>query len=375
MHKLKLPFITAVLATLSGVVSAQETEWEPQKQITGYVSADAEYIPNLKYTQRNYGVSMPEAGLLASYKPVEKLNLKAVLVYKPNYGIDQMLNELSAEWQLVNNNSNVLNVKVGRFLTPLSPINTNYYAPVNLGITLPLTIAHHELYPMSVNGVSLNGKTGENFVVDYDFFGGGHFNAVFLTSGPLNFFGSEDVYFTKLDNITYNVSDDQINKQLGFGGGGHVGFTYNDMIQFGVNYYTHAKSDIMVYGDTAQIKRQSYGLNFKFKYAGLQFSTEHYWCNVDLTHVPVVGSASSVNYGGFYELSYNINKLTPYIKMDQHDLDMAHINYYRYTAGLNYKPTFETTLKLEYVHYDYEHKVYDFNHSLDGFLASVIYSF
>ncbi len=69
----------------------------------------------------------------------------------------------------------------------------------------------------------------------------------------------------------------------------------------------------------------------------------------------------------FVIVSNTFGKFTPYARYEEHkafDVSIKH-----YTAGINFKPIFETTFKLEYLMYDY--KSYDIN----GVVATAIYSF
>ena len=62
-----------------------------------------------------------------------------------------------------------------------------------------------------------------------------------------------------------------------------------------------------------------------------------------------------------------INKVTPYARFEAQTTN--DIDFNRYTVGMTYKPMFETTFKLEYLHY--EHDV----QNIDGIVLAFIYSF
>ena len=71
--------------------------------------------------------------------------------------------------------------------------------------------------------------------------------------------------------------------------------------------------------------------------------------------------------GSFVELSHRLNKFTPYLRYeDQLTID---VEYTRYTIGVNYKPSFTQTVKLEYLLYDHE------SGQVNGLVGTLIYSF
>jgi hypothetical protein len=390
MRRLKALYIL-VLVTITINIYSQDVEWEPQKQVTGYIATQAEYIDNLKYSERNYGASVSEAGLLVNYMPLKGLSIKSVFVYRPLSTIDQIISELSAEREILNTNSGFLKLKIGRILTPLSPMNTNFYAPVNVGIALPLMVAHHELYPVNIDGISFNGETGDNLKFKYNVFGGGFRNSLLMSSGPLKFFGNEDSYLLKTNGKNSSFNLESLNSKLSFGGGAHLGVAYSDMVEVGLNYFTHVKGEVVTqipkYGqlltDSLKIRRDVFGINLKLNLKGFQLNAEQWWCNVSvnnrvfapvpssLSFVELKSDTSAMSSGGYYEIMYTAGKFTPYVKFESHNVnlfDFLNLDYNRYTVGINFKPSYEATIKLEYVHYDYDKPV-------DGALLSVIYSF
>jgi hypothetical protein len=334
---------------------AQETEWEPQKHLTGYINLEGNYFnfKNDVLFERKYGISLAEAGLLADYQLLKKLTLKAVLVYRPDFSFDNMLNEANAEYKV----ADYFLIKAGRMLTPLSPMNTYYYAPVNNSVTLPMVISHHEFFPLNIDALSLNGKLGNNIKVDYNVFTGGFHNTLWLRTGALGFFGVENSYFegdTALDD------NESTNNKLCFAHGGHIGVSYSDIITVGANIF---KTEERV-GTTISIdmKKFSYGFNLKLKLNSLQLIGETWYTTVEASKYHI----KSKYKGTFAELSYSLNKLIPYARFENEDIPS--LNYKRYTAGINYKPSYETAIKLEYM-------LYEKSPNLHGVVASVIYSF
>ncbi|PZX20084.1 hypothetical protein LX69_00536 [Breznakibacter xylanolyticus] len=353
---------------------AQETEWEAQTRITGYIATEANYFHDLEGTYKQYGVSLSEAGLLTSYQPTSNITIKGVFVYRPDLTIDQMINEANAEWKA----TSFLNVKVGRFLTPLSPMNTYYYAPVNNSATLPFVISHHEFFPLNMDAVSINGVVGENIRFDYDLFAGGYRNALWLKTGPVGLFGTEDEYYGALEKIGYKLNTSSANQALSFGGGAHAGVSFDEYFTIGANVMLSDKEKASTTFDNPydpanpfiidlDVNRIAYGLNFKAKYNNLQLLGE-VWKNEMNFKNEAFNLDNDYNVNcSFIEVSNNFGKLIPYVRFEYHDA--AGVEYNRYTTGINYKPIFETTLKLEYLYY--QHDIKDIN----GFVASVIYSF
>jgi len=343
---------------------AQENEWEPQKQVTGYLSLEGNYYNNLKFFDRDYAVSMPEAGILFNYKPLSKLTFKGVFVYRPNWLVRDMVSEVSAEWKF----SDAFKIKAGHMLTPLSPVNTFFYAPVNLGVALPLIVSSHFIYPTSMEALSINGIYGNNFKIDYDVFGGGYFNSVGLHTGAMGFFGLEDNYYSSVQsNSTLDKAGktDINSEDLMYGTGGHLRFSYQDYIQVGFNFFA-ANEKISMGTDSegnallTNLDKEGYGINFRLKYNSLLLTGESWksafhFSNMDASHVN----------GTFVELSNSFGKITPYARFEN-KISMGTIME-RYIAGVNFKPIFETTFKLEYFAYN--------KYDLNGILFAVVYSF
>lgn len=357
--------LLGILFSIAVSVTAQETTWEPQTNITGYGTLQWDYFKGVKTFDREYAIALSEAGILVNYKPTERLTLKTVFVYRPDYAFNQMLNEANAEYKV----TDFLNLKGGRFLTPVSPMNTYYYAPVNVSATLPMIVTSHEFFPLNMNAVSVNGKVGDDLKFDYDVFTGGFYNSAWLKAGALGLFGTETSYFQSLFNPLNTALNSDVNSSLSFGGGAHVGLAVKEYATLGLNLMkatTTAKTTIPLptggtYLYTSNVDFTTTGASLKLKYSNLALTSE-YWQN------KLTAKSYNLTLKGLYtELSYAIGKVTPYGRYEfQESLD---IDYKRYTVGINYKPVFETTFKLEYLHYDC--KTVD----LDGFVAAFIYSF
>lgn len=348
--------------------------WEPVTNITGYMSTEFNYFDELDGYENNYGTALSEAGILISYRPTSKLTLKGVFVYRPGFGFDEMLNETYGQLSL----SSLLNFKVGRFLLPLSPTNTYYYAPVNISATLPILVSNHEFFPLNIDGVSINGSPGNNFKFKYDIFAGGFRNTLYLKTGAIGFFGDEVTYFSAKSGEAI-VIDESFNNSYNIAGGGNIGFSYKSYIDAGFSYFKQANStlpigidlpaDALYPGSPAtymvsefDYEKSTFGFNAKLQYNNTSLAGE-YW-NADLT----LDEIEEVKVkGAFVILSHKINKLTPYVRYEQQETER--VKYDRYTAGFNYKPGFERTLKLEYMLYDHS------SGNINGIIGTFIYSF
>lgn len=339
-----------------------QSAWEPQTKITGYISTELNYFDQLDGYDNNYGVNLSEAGILASYKPMSNLTFKSVFVYRPQFSFDDMLNEANVEYAA----SNSINFKIGRYLTPLSPMNTYYYAPVNTSATLPVLISNHEFFPLNIDGLSINGTIGDEFKFDYDVFAGGYHNTTWMKTGAVGFFGDEVAYYKTLINSPFTV-DPSYNNTYNIAMGGNVGFSFSDWGSVGASVFIPKKETMPIYvpgiDQTIQYESEklTYGFNFRFKYNNTRIIGE-IW-NGDM----VVDDDNIELNGSFIELSHALNKVTPYARFEAQKTN--DIDFNRYTIGVAYKPIFETTFKLEYL--NYQHDVQDIN----GLVLAFTYSF
>lgn len=360
----KLLVATFLLCFVIGVnITFSQSSWEPQTNITGYLSTEFNHFNELEGYSYNTGAALSEGGLLMSHQPTPNLTLKGVFVYRPNFEIDKMVNELSGEYKA----TSFLNIKGGRFLQSLSPMNTYYYAPVNTGATLPVIVSNNEFFPLNINGVSLNGTIGNNFQVRYDLFGGSYSNDLFLGTGALGFFGNELNYFTRLNGgDTIKLSDF---KNMAVGGA--VNFAYKNYVDIGFGFFSprDEKTSFEVQGPEGVMEMDlvmekiTYGTNLTLQYGNTKLAGEAWIADLRLSVMD-----EKFDYNGYYaELSHSINKLTPYVRYE--DQTAGDIDYSRITGGLNYKPSFETTFKLEYL--TYQQDAGDVN----GLVGAFIYSF
>lgn len=374
MLKIKIAIITTVLVLVVGLENAfTQSSWEPITNITGYISTEFNYFDDLEGYDINYTAAVSEAGLLVSYQPTSNFSIKSVFVYRPNFEFDQMLNEAFGELTV----SPEARFKVGRFLLPLSPTNTYYYSPVNTSGTLPLLVTNHEFFPLTIDGVSFNGAVGSDFKVKYDVFAGGYRNSTWLKTGAVRFFGDEVNYFKSQIGSIYTV-DPSYNNTYNTGFGGRIGASYKTYLDVGLSAFKPNNEQVPIGisfpegalgpGSPAtyviqynKFEKFSYGLNLKLQYENTKLVGE-YW----IADLKSNGSDVDLE-GSFVELSQRFNLVTPYVRYEDQVTD--DIDYRRFTAGVNYKPSFTRTLKLEYIRYDHE------SGDINGVVASLIYSF
>lgn len=391
MYKMKISIITTLLVLGFGLKSTfAQDYWEPFTNLTGYISTEFNYLDNLEDYNINYGTSVAEAGILVTYQPSLNFSIKSVFVYRPGYDFDLMLNEAFGELKT----SEAVKFKVGRFLTPLSPMNTYYYAPVKTSATLPIIITNNENFPLNIDGVSINGSVGDNFKIKYDLFGGGYINSTWKRSGAIGFLGQEVPYYKNQINSQFTIGE-SYNGSYNIGVGGKVSVAYQDYLEVGAGFFSPKKetmpieirlpanalgagSPAMNITSPTGIKRPTWGYNAKLKYGNTEVNAEYWTGNIQLDAITydftgsgtptILSAADEVELEGrFIQLSQRINRFIPYIRYEfQHTSDAK---YKRYSAGLNFKPSFTRTVKLEYMRYDHE------SGNINGVVASLIYSF
>lgn len=381
MLKMKISALTTLFVLVIGIESAYtQGFWEPVTNVTGYISTEFNYFDDLDGYDINYTAAVSEAGLLISHRPSSNFSIKGVFVYRPGFEFDQMLNEAFGELSV----SEKVNFKAGRFLLPLSPTNTFYYAPVNTSATLPILVTNHEFFPITIDGVSVNGYLGNDFKVAYDVFAGGYKNSTWLQTGAVKFFGDEVSYFKEQINSLYTV-DPSYNKTYNLGIGGRLGFSYksfvdvgfsafkqkDEQVPLGVNFPENALypgSPATYSVQKTDFEKTSYGVSLKLQYSNTKLVGEYWDSKLGVYNEAIGISNDNVDLeGSFVELSHRFNSVTPYVRYEDQVTD--DIDYQRFTAGVNYKPSFTRTLKLEYMRYTHE------SGNINGVVATLIYSF
>ncbi|MDG5767582.1 hypothetical protein QA596_08915 [Balneolales bacterium ANBcel1] len=370
---MKTTTITMAILLMAAIGSAQsQSYWEPYTNITGYISTEFNWFDNLEGFDYDYGAAVSEAGLLMSYRPTSQLTIRGVFVYRPGYEFDKMLNEAYGEYAL----TPYLNVRAGRFLQSLSPTNTYYYAPVNTSATLPILVSNNEFFPLNIDGVSVNGQFGNDFRFNYDVFAGGYRNDMSSRTGALGFFGGEVNYFNSLLGADPIDLPDYNNVAIA----GTAGVSYKNYVDVGFGVF-NPRNEIVTLGFqfeedelfpgspaeymefTMEFEKIAYGVNARLQYGNTQIKAE-YW------EAEISTEGFTSDYDAYYvELSQRINTITPYVRYEKQNA--GDLSYSRYTGGVNFKPTFATTLKLEYLLYTQD----DVDDNLHGFVGSFIYSF
>ena len=84
-------------------------------------------------------------------------------------------------------------VSLGKYLTPLSPVNQYFFAPLNTAASLPMLVSHHYLLPQSISGLQLSGEFGEDIKMGYNFTYGSYLSVGHSAFGMVGIQGREVV--------------------------------------------------------------------------------------------------------------------------------------------------------------------------------------
>ena len=127
---------TFALLLLMGVLlpafSLDESEWKPTTHITGYVNTLFEYSDLVNghdvLEKKEPAIGLSEAAFLVSYKPLKQMEFKGTFVYTHYIdAIQSLLVEAYGTYKI----NDALKISAGKYLTPLSPVNQYFYAPLN----------------------------------------------------------------------------------------------------------------------------------------------------------------------------------------------------------------------------------------------------
>ncbi|TLX78124.1 hypothetical protein E9993_00115 [Labilibacter sediminis] len=374
MKKTKLLVFALMQMVIGNVVLAQQ-EWEPQTHITGYLVTEMEWV-GLDNLKKDFGMGLGEAGFLASYKPLEKVEFKGTFVYKPGVlNIHEVIVEAYGMYKM----DKAFNFGAGRFLTPLSPVNLYFYAPLNHSATTPLLVSHHAFFPQSLSGFQVNGVLGDVKSFEYNLTFGNYLNVHHRPSGVLNFHGLEEsrIIFGDQFDLSGNV-EDAIDFPLG--GTFRLAYNHNNWLTMGYNMFLG--NSILTTYENFNIKyvdsyRKSFGTDIHVSVSDFKFNAEYWFGEASSKeHSPEL----SEEYEGYYaELIYSKGKVTPFLKYDyindikldafRQDLTEKDNELSAFTMGMSYRPFFELMTKLEYKRYF--HNQVDF----DNVLLSFVFSF
>jgi hypothetical protein len=341
---------------------AQETG--KKTHITGYINAvaewtDAEYIDQAIFNptgfMKDYAIGLSEFGLLATFKPNEKLEFKSTLVYTHfTFHVSQIFVEAYGKYSF----SDMLQIGAGRFLTPLSPVNLYFYAPLNPSGVVPMLVSHHFMFPQSISGFQVQGETDFG-LLKFGYAGSigsypyiNHFEA-----GVLGLQAQEDAY-SGLGY--YDTSKDKINNYLC--GTGRAYSVINDAITLGANLFV---------GDAQQVEnvnggfkyypssKYTYGVDLHLDYYPFKVNAE-YWAGEQKTTeegdkqllADGLNDKRLNSYTGYYgEIIYNHDVFKPFVRYDYiKDITIHDVGFpaTTITAGIAIRPIFETLIKLEY---------------------------
>jgi len=347
-----------------------EEEWEPQTHITGYMTTTAEYTDHEYFVdaKKDIAVGLADVAFLASYKPLEKLELKTTLVYThKQVEFQSMLVEAYGTYSF----SDMFKIGAGKFLTPLSPGNVYFFQPINPSGVLPMLISHHYITPQSISGLQVSGKTNGDLGVEYNITYGNYTTLGHQKQGVSGLIGYEDF------GIIPGIAFDPVDKQnYDLGGSARLAVDFKRMVTLGLNMFEGTRATIaigefdpavgLIYRNVPSQKR-FFGVDMHLKLLEdkLKLNGE-YWLgsNKSISIVDQGGNEElGVEYDGFYaEAIYVLGKLTPYVRYEKLS-DAKGIVYAPYPTnlvneansvvtsiggGLAYRPLYEVLLKFDY---------------------------
>lgn len=344
MKKLSRFYVIALFAfTLSNVVA--QNEWEPEFFTTGYVVTQFEYGDIQNFDERDrYALGLSEAAFSASYLPLENLEIKGTFLYRPGVEtVESAIVEAYSTWKF----SEKFKVGLGRYLTPMSPTNHYFYAPLNNSSTLPLLINHHLLFPQSFDGVKISGETGSSIKFGYTGIVGEYSTVGHSTTDLLEFQGQGEFVASigAIESVDYRALGMAVRASL----------NVNDVFKLGANYFfgnsitPFPNADDRSITDQLDSKQSTVGVDVFVELGKLNLRSE-YWYGEKHTNKGGADDYAFYNEGFYTEASLNMGKLTPFVKYDYLD-DMPQIPINKYTAGVSFRPIFQTLFKAEYGYY------------------------
>lgn len=326
---------------------------------TGYFAINGEYIHNLPVLEelnKNYGVNISEASLLTQYNIKDNINLFSVLTFKPDIDLNTMLVELSAEYKL----TDYFKIKAGRFILPINSVNAQYYATMNTGIAHPSFVTNHKLFPLNMNGVNLNGMVFLNNKnkINYNIIGGSYYQSYQSKEGVTGFLGREGVFID--DNIDEVLEKEarfdslaNTEKPIYIAGGGNISYNYDNFIDIGIgalhrveNISTITKTGIL---KESKINLFSYGIDFSIEYDNFNMKTSAWFGKENFHSSELFRDKNYHIFSG--EISYSLfHYYTPYFKIESIS-GMEKDDRERFIYGINFRPSYEITFKLEDIIY------------------------
>jgi hypothetical protein len=372
----KFSYILLLIFFVNFNITFGDEDFEHSLTTSGYVAFNAEYISGLPSFTEFYdeiGFNIAEASLLNSYDICSRIKLFSVITFKPRYDLNSTIAELSAEYTIFDE----LKIRTGRFILPINPINDQYYAVMNKGISHPSFITNHKLFPINLNGIDFHGTFNlYDNDLHYHIVGGQYEQISQSEEGVLGFFGREGIFMSddleavkkKLNNYD---STSKLSRPNYFGTGTSVSYQ-TDLFSLGIGgFYTQEDKTISSSTKGTQtlfIDLFSYGTDFSFAYKGLNFYSSFWFGN------EIPSDTSLINAKDYYilstELAYELfQTTTPYFRFEAIN-GMGNENRIRFISGINYRPAFEITLKLENIYY-----IQNYIDNFNVFNFSVVYSF
>lgn len=341
-----------LLFVLLGINSKAQDEGESRTHFTGYVNSVAEYSDaiNLK---KDYAFGLSDIGFLATYKLNEKIEFKSTIVYSHfTFHVSQIFVEGYGQYKF----SESLKLGVGRFLTPLSPVNLYFYAPLNPSGVVPMLVSHHFLFPQSISGFQLSGEAelGNSFKLGYNGTLGTYAYINHFESGVLSLQAQEDSYPSF---GYYDTEADKINNYLC--GTARVYGIINNAFTLGVNYFKADAQQVTQDQTTGAFiyypsRKYTYGFDAHLQLKNLKINGE-YWGGKQETTAKtdaILGSHTENDYEAYYgEAIYDGDIFKPFFRYDYiKDVTVNKVGLptTAATIGLAIRPRFETLLKFEY---------------------------
>lgn len=357
-----------MLLSITMHVFSQEI-FEPQFFKTGYIATELEYINGFEEMLTRNSIGLSEAGLLLTYLPNAKTEFKSVFVYKPGQSLDMSLVEANVTYKF----KPIFNIKLGRFLAPLSPFNMYFYAPMNIGITTPMAVSQREFYPQSIEGLNIYSDftLTHNFSINYNFMFGGYFDAKYAPTGTLRFHGREPILFAAGDDVNeiQFMGSNDYNYQPTMGA--KLSFDFQEYFHFGLNSIMTRTSYDHKIGKLESSKEEiamnfSHGADLTANIGNLKLTGE-YWTgriNALYAELPTKHTKSY-----FFEISYRLGSFTPFIAYD-YILGSLGVEISRPKFGISYRPSFSSIIKLEQLGY-----VTNATEDFRTYAVSYVYSF
>ena len=346
----KILFFIFLLTQL--IINAQEeTEWDPQLSVSGYINSVVEYS-DCRNLKKNIAAGFSELGFIGSYKPIEKLEIKTTFVYT-HYTFD--VSQLFVEAYGMYTFNDAFRVGAGRFLTPLSPVNLYFYAPLNPSGVVPMLVSHHFLFPQSISGFQLAGNfnLGTNANLGYNFTVGTYPYINHFEAGVMGILSQEDSYPTF---GYYDTEADKINNYLS--GTGRIYAKFFDKIMLGANYFKGDAQQVSQDATTGAFiyypsGKYTYGFDFHLDINGFKVNAE-YWAGKQETKPEseaIIGRVVNEYVGYYGEFIYDGEIFKPFVRYDF--IEDVNVNGVGLptgaaTIGIAIRPIYETLFKLEY---------------------------